>query len=116
MKQVLIRGGGVVVEEAPAPCVEPGTALVAVHRSCISTGTEFSAIRTSAIPLWKRALRQPEKVRQLFETVATQGLAATRALVEAKVFGGEPTGYSAAGVVLEVGADVGDLERGGRVA
>ncbi len=116
MKQVLIRSGGVVVEDAPAPCVEPGTALVAVQRSCISIGTELSAIRTSNLPLWKRALRQPQTVKWLFETVATQGLAATRALVEAKLSRSQPTGYSAAGVVLEVGAGVDDLQRGDRVA
>jgi predicted dehydrogenase/threonine dehydrogenase-like Zn-dependent dehydrogenase len=116
VKQVLIRNGGIVVEDTPAPCVERGTVLVAVHRSCISIGTELSAILTSSLPLWKRALQQPEKVKRLFETMATQGLAATRALVETKLSAHQPMGYSAAGVVIEVGAGIDDLRLGERVA
>ena len=41
MKQVLIRRGNVVADDVPAPGLEPGTAIVAVLRSCISVGTEL---------------------------------------------------------------------------
>ena len=47
MKQVIVRKGAIVVEEVPAPVVEPGTVLVRVERSCISVGTELSGIRAS---------------------------------------------------------------------
>lgn len=63
MKQVLIRQGMAVVEEVPAPIVEPNTVLVQVDRSCISIGTEMSGIKISNTPLWKRAIRQPEKLQ-----------------------------------------------------
>ncbi len=116
MKQVLIRQGQAVVEAVPAPLVEPGTILIRVERSCISAGTEMSGLQGSGIPLWKRALKEPAKVRKALEMVATQGLAHTRSVVEGKLQAGSPTGYSAAGEVVEIGAGVDDLRPGDRVA
>lgn len=116
MKQVLVRRGQVVVEEVPAPLVEPGTVLVRVDHSCISVGTELSGVRASATPLWKRAMRNPEKVRQVVGSVASEGIAATRAKVQGKLAAGEPTGYSASGTVIGVGVGVSDLLVGDRVA
>lgn len=116
MKQVLIRRGQVAVEEVPAPTVEPGTVLVRVVRSCISVGTELSGIRADAVPLWKRAIQDPSKVKKLVSSLSTQGVAATRSAVEGKLAAGSPTGYSAAGLVLAVGKDVTDLVVGDRVA
>jgi hypothetical protein len=43
MKQVILKQGQAVVENIPAPIVEPGTILVQVSHSCISAGTEMSS-------------------------------------------------------------------------
>jgi Predicted dehydrogenases and related proteins len=96
--------------------VDPGTVLVRVDHSCISIGTELSGIRSSAQPLWKKALKQPEKLKQVLQLVASQGLSKTRSQVQGKVEAATPTGYSAAGVVIEVGAGIQDLRPGDRVA
>ena len=64
MKQVLIKKGGAIVSEVPAPIVESGEVLVEVKASCLSVGTDMSGLRSSAVPIWKKALQQPEKVRQ----------------------------------------------------
>ena len=116
MKQVLIQKGKVLVEEVPAPGVEPGTVLVSVARSCISVGTEMSGVRASGEALWKKALKQPDKVRKVLKMAATEGLGKTRSMVKGKLESGNPTGYSAAGVVLAVGEGVTDIAPGDRVA
>ena len=63
MKQLLLKNGAVEVTEVPSPMVEPGTILVQVEYSCISTGTEISGLRSSGEALWRRALKHPNEVR-----------------------------------------------------
>ena len=116
MKQVLIKKGQVLVDDIAAPVTEPGTVLVRVDHSCISIGTEMSGIKASSLPLWKRALQQPEKVKKALKMISTQGLSATKTLVEGKLDEAQPTGYSAAGTILEVGDGITDLAVGDRVA
>mgnify|MGYP001429184967 FL=1 len=62
MKQVLISKGSAIVTEVPKPQIAPGEVLVRVKASCLSIGTEMSGMQSSGIPLWKRALDQPNKV------------------------------------------------------
>ncbi len=116
MKQVLIHNGSAIIAEVPAPSIEAGEVLVRVQASCLSVGTEMSGIRSSAVPLWKRALSQPEKAKALLKMTASTGLRRTWSLVEEKRNATYPTGYSAAGIVEEVGAGVNDIVSGDRVA
>ncbi|HUS89798.1 MAG TPA: bi-domain-containing oxidoreductase [Desulfosporosinus sp.] len=116
MKQVIVRQGKIVVEEIPPPQVEPGMVLVRVDHSCISAGTEMSGMRESGTPLWKRALRQPEKVKDIVAMAGKDGFKKTRLFLQGKLDEGYPTGYSASGVVLELGNGISDLFPGDRVA
>lgn len=116
MKQVLIRHGGVAVEEVPAPLAEPGQVLVLLEYSCISIGTEMSGVRASNLPLWKRAIQKPEEVRRLLERVRSHGLGETHRMVKAKLEEAYPIGYSVAGVVIAVGEGCDNYSVGDRVA
>jgi predicted dehydrogenase len=116
MKQVLIRQGHAVVEDVPAPALEAGTVLVRVGRSCVSVGTEMSGLASSGMPLWKRALAQPHNVKKALDTMAALGPRRTWSLIQGQLAAGNPTGYSAAGEVIAVGAGITDLAVGDRVA
>jgi predicted dehydrogenase/threonine dehydrogenase-like Zn-dependent dehydrogenase len=116
LKQVLIRGGGVAVEEVPAPAASARGVLVRVEWSCVSVGTESASVAMSALPLYRRALRQPEHVRRALEIARNEGLVRTYKRIRGQLSAGLPTGYSAAGVVVDVGAEVEAFARGDRVA
>ena len=116
VKQVLLKQGGVVVAEVPAPQVEPGSVLVRTAYSCVSVGTEMSGVRASNVPLWKRALERPDQIRRVIRMVATDGLARTRDTVQSRLALASPIGYSLAGTVIGIGKDIDDIALGERVA
>jgi len=116
MRQVLVSGGKVHLEDVPAPGVEPGTVLIQMDHSCISIGTEMSGVKSSGVPLWKRAMRQPQHVKKVVDMLMNDGLAQTRKLVQERLSVELPLGYSGAGTVLGVGEGVDEFAPGDRVA
>jgi predicted dehydrogenase/threonine dehydrogenase-like Zn-dependent dehydrogenase len=90
--------------------------LVKVEYSCVSVGTEMAGIRMSSLPLYKRALKQPDNVKKVLEMVKNQGLKSTIDRVSGKLAAGSPTGYSVSGLVIAVGNDVSEFKIGDRVA
>jgi len=116
LKQVLIKDGAAVVAEVPAPQVSPGNVLVRVSHSCISAGTEMANVHLSALPLYRRAMRQPQHVRRVLQMVRDQGLSYTLNRVRGLLDAGSITGYSASGVVAAVGGEVSGFSVGDRVA
>lgn len=118
MKQVLLRSGEVTVQEVPAPQCPPGGVLVRVEHSLISTGTEAMSIASGGKPqpLIVKALKNPHLVRKVLQKAASIGVKETMALVQSRTHSYQPTGYSAAGVVLEVAPGVLGFAAGDRVA
>jgi predicted dehydrogenase len=116
MRQVLIRRGVIDVATVPAPLVEPGHVLVEVAYSLISAGTEMTGVQGSGKSLVQRALQQPDKVLKVIEHLRERGVQRTVARIKGQLESGHPTGYSCAGVVVQVGAGVADLQPGDRVA
>ncbi|MEP1591994.1 bi-domain-containing oxidoreductase [Sulfitobacter sp.] len=116
MKQLLVRSGNVFLQEVPAPTVGPRNVLVRVKSSCISVGTEMAGIKMSGLPLYRRALKQPHHVKKALQLMKDQGFARVYKQIKGKLDAGLPTGYSAAGEVIEVGSEVTGIKVGDRVA
>ncbi len=116
MKQVFIRGGKTAVQHVPAPQVSPKSLLVRVLHSCVSVGTEIAGIKISALPLYRRALKQPHHVKRVLQVMRDQGIKRTFDRVTEQLAAGLPAGYSAAGIVVEVGTEVEYFHQGDSVA
>jgi predicted dehydrogenase/threonine dehydrogenase-like Zn-dependent dehydrogenase len=116
MKQLLVRKGSVVVSDVPAPTVGARNILVRLRHSCVSIGTEVAGVRMSAMPLWKRALKQPHHARKVVQLMRDQGVKRTWDRVTGMLAAGTPTGYSAAGEVVAVGEMVDGFAVGDLVA
>ncbi|NLZ06751.1 MAG: Gfo/Idh/MocA family oxidoreductase [Phycisphaerae bacterium] len=118
MEQVTqqIRHGEVVVKEVPWPWVGPGMVLVRNHYSLISAGTEASKVKTARKSLIGKAKERPQQVKQVLDSLRTKGPVQTYRAVMKKLDAYSPLGYSSAGEVIEVGADVEDIHVGDRVA
>lgn len=63
-----------------------------------------------------KALQMPDQVKKVLRKMKTEGVMATLEKVQAKLDQPIPLGYSAAGTIIEVGADAGDFKVGDRVA
>lgn len=118
MKQVLqhLRTG--VMELAELPCPKPGRGqiLIQSRASLISAGTERMLVEFSQANLIQKARQQPDRVKQVLEKMKTDGLMPTLEAVFRKLDEPLPLGYCTAGVVLEVGPGVHDIQPGDRVA
>lgn len=116
MKQVLVRRGKIRVEDVPAPLLGDNHILVEVAYSLISTGTEVTGVKRSGESLAKKAIQHPENVKKVFNILKEKGIKKTFALVESKIGGASPTGYSCSGIVIQVGKGVSGIQSGDKVA
>lgn len=118
MKQILqnISHGLTEVANVPRPDVASGHILISTRRSLISAGTERMLVDFGKASWLDKARQQPDKVRQVFQKIRTDGLGPTVEAVRAKLDAPLPMGYCNAGVVLAVGAGVTAFKLGQRVA
>ncbi|MFC2056415.1 bi-domain-containing oxidoreductase [Chloroflexota bacterium] len=119
MKQVFNKRGEVVVGEVMVPLAGNDT-LVQNAYSVISTGTESASIKGSSENIAVRAARSPETVKEIRNRVTSQGIYQTANVMKNKYeelrLRMSPLGYSSAGVVIEKGINLPDINIGDKVA
>ena len=108
--------GEVELVEVPRPQVGPGELLVANEYSVVSAGTERMLVSFGAASLVGKARREPGRVLQVIDKAMTDGVGPTVEAVQARLEMPLPLGYSAAGVVVEIGEGVEGFAVGDRVA
>jgi len=114
MRQVFLDKGLVVLRQVCEPLLEDHSVLVRVHYSFISSGTEMATISGAQQSLFAN---MPQKIKKILESVATNGVEATRALVSGKLKGSvQALGYSCSGQIVAVGSKVRSLQVGDFVA
>lgn len=117
MKQVLVKGGTVSVEETPPPSPGPGMALVRVSHSLISSGTESAFVDSMGVAGYAlKKARDPLNIEKVRRKLASAGIRGTLEIVRNKLFEFQTPGYSSAGVVVACGPDAPGFRVGDRVA
>jgi threonine dehydrogenase-like Zn-dependent dehydrogenase len=117
LKQLIqdIKSGQTILEEIPSPQVRRGTVLIKTHRSLVSLGTERMLVEFGKANLFEKARQQPDKVKQVFDKIKTDGLQPTLEAVFRKLGEPLPLGYCNAGEIVAVGEGVSEFQVGDRV-
>lgn len=118
MKQLVqpVSGGPVELVDAPAPSIGATDVLVRTTASLVSAGTERALTQLANTSLVGKARARPDLVRQVVKRVRDEGIGSALTAVRARLASDLPLGYSAAGVVLEIGEAVSDIAVGDLVA
>src|SRR5690554_4407228 len=118
MKQIIqdLKDGKTILEEVPAPIVKPGQVLIQTTRSLVSLGTERMLVEFGKANYLQKAKQQPDKVKEVFQKIKTDGLKPTVNAVFNKLGQPLPLGYCNVGKVIAVGKGVKDFQIGDRVA
>jgi predicted dehydrogenase/threonine dehydrogenase-like Zn-dependent dehydrogenase len=118
MKQIIqsFKTGDTILEEVPAPQVRKGTVLIQTSMSLVSLGTEKMLVEFGKSNLISKARQQPEKVKQVWDKIKTDGLLPTLETVFNKLNEPIPLGYCNVGKVIATGEGVKEFKIGDRVA
>jgi predicted dehydrogenase/threonine dehydrogenase-like Zn-dependent dehydrogenase len=118
MKQVTqtLSGGEIQVAEVPTPALRAGGVLVRNAYSLISAGTERAKVELARKSLLGKAQSRPDQVMQAIRVAQDQSLMTAFRKVTNRLSSLEPLGYSCAGKVIAVGAEVEEFQVGDLVA
>jgi predicted dehydrogenase/threonine dehydrogenase-like Zn-dependent dehydrogenase len=118
MKQLTqkLKNGNMEILEVPVPVLQKGQLLVRTHYSLVSAGTEGSTVKTARKGLIGKAKERPQQVKQVIETLKSQGPVQTYRAVMKKLDAYSPLGYSCVGEIVDLAADVIDYNIGDMVA
>jgi 2-desacetyl-2-hydroxyethyl bacteriochlorophyllide A dehydrogenase len=108
MKQVVqnVRSGQVEIKDVPTPACGAGEVLVQVGASLISAGTEKMVMDFAGKSLLGKAKERPDLVKKVLQKMQREGAVAALTSAFGKLDEPLPLGYSAAGTVVQVGANL----------
>ena len=114
MKQLLqnIKTGKPTVEEVPVPTPHSGQALVRVSASLVSAGTERMMVKN----IVDQARSRPDLVKQVIDKARREGIISTAKSVFNRLDQPMAPGYSSAGTIIALGANMEGFKVGQRVA
>lgn len=114
MKQVVQNlNGDTQLLEVPVPSCKKGQLVIRTNSSLVSSGTERMLVEFGKASYFDKARQQPDKVKQVFEKIKTDGLFETLDRVKSKLDQPIPLGYCNAGVVVQ--SDIPEFSIGDRV-
>jgi predicted dehydrogenase/threonine dehydrogenase-like Zn-dependent dehydrogenase len=118
MKQLLqnMNDGKAEVADIPVPVVKPGYVLVRNRASVVSAGTERMIVSFAEKSLLGKAKSRPDLMKQVVDKAKREGVIPTLQSAFNRLDQPMALGYSCAGIVEEVGADVQEFRPGMRVA
>lgn len=110
-----LRTGETILEEIPAPIIQPGQVIIRTKASLVSLGTEKTLVEFGKSSLVAKARQQPERIQQVLNKMKTDGLLPTLEAVFNKLDQPLPLGYCNAGQVIAIGEGVTNIKIGDRV-
>lgn len=111
-----LRSGEINILEVPAPSYSSNHVLIQNYYSLVSAGTESSTVNAARKSLIGKAKERPQHVKQVIDTLKTQGPLQTYRAVMKKLDAYSPLGYSCVGRVIDVGDEITDIRSGDLVA
>ena len=108
MKQVLqsLKNGKTSLTEVPIPKCPRGHLLIETSKTLVSTGTERMLVEFGKAGWLGKARQQPDKVKDVFDKIKTDGFYPTIEAIFNKLEQPLPLGYCNTGRVVELGEDV----------
>ncbi len=116
MKQVFVNKGQIITREVPVKRVESGYVKVATSYSCISMGTELASVSSSGKSIFDRIKDNPDLIKRGLKMLKEKGIGGTKGAIDNSFDKWIPLGYSASGIVIEVGENVSGIYPRDRVA
>jgi threonine dehydrogenase-like Zn-dependent dehydrogenase len=110
-----LRSGLMELVDVPCPVVSRGQLLIQTQASLISSGTERFLVEFGKASLWQKARQNPDRVKQVWQKIKSDGLWPTLEAVFAKLDEPLPLGYCNVGRVHEVGEGITGWQPGDRI-
>ena len=117
MKKIVhnLKNGKTKIITSPIPALKSGHILIKSEYSIISLGTEKMLVDFGKANFLKKAKLQPDKLNKALDKIKTDGIIPTFNSIINKLNKPMPLGYSNAGIVHGIGANVKGFKIGDRV-